>query len=247
MNSDNPRVKPRMRSSRGVLRPARSVETTALPAAVPILGAARWRGWHAMGSGSRIAVSSPLHPSSGVIVASADRGRAPHDRGRAVDHAGPARDHAGRAGAAGRVPGHLPAHDRRRSAPPWRRGRSRTRPGSRRGTSPSPGSTSTRWTPTSRASAACRGRGASRSTRRRRRHPCVHVLLGINAHINYDLPQALLAVISDDDFADPARRRPPASRPRAHRRRAREPGRRRGPQARRSTRPAACSTGRCSR
>ncbi len=37
-----------------------------------------------------------------------------------------------------------------------------------------------------------------------------HVLLGINAHVNYDLPQALLAVISDDDFADPvlmARRR----------------------------------------
>ena len=30
-----------------------------------------------------------------------------------------------------------------------------------------------------------------------------HVLLGINAHVNYDLPQALLAVISDDDFADP--------------------------------------------
>lgn len=30
-----------------------------------------------------------------------------------------------------------------------------------------------------------------------------HVLLGINAHINYDLPQALLAVISDADFADP--------------------------------------------
>jgi len=28
------------------------------------------------------------------------------------------------------------------------------------------------------------------------------VLLGINAHINYDLPQALLAVISDDEFAD---------------------------------------------
>jgi len=27
-----------------------------------------------------------------------------------------------------------------------------------------------------------------------------HVLLGINAHVNYDLPQALLAVISDDDF-----------------------------------------------
>ena len=30
-----------------------------------------------------------------------------------------------------------------------------------------------------------------------------HVLLGINAHINYDLPQALLAVISDEDFEDP--------------------------------------------
>jgi Family of unknown function (DUF5995) len=30
-----------------------------------------------------------------------------------------------------------------------------------------------------------------------------HVLLGINAHVNYDLPQALLAVISDKDFADP--------------------------------------------
>ncbi|HEY3535528.1 MAG TPA: DUF5995 family protein [Pedococcus sp.] len=29
-----------------------------------------------------------------------------------------------------------------------------------------------------------------------------HVLLGINAHINYDLPQALLAVIPDADFAD---------------------------------------------
>jgi len=32
--------------------------------------------------------------------------------------------------------------------------------------------------------------------------PLRQVLLGINAHINYDLPQALLAVISDDDFAD---------------------------------------------
>jgi len=29
------------------------------------------------------------------------------------------------------------------------------------------------------------------------------VLLGINAHVNYDLPQALLAVITDDDFRDP--------------------------------------------
>ena len=31
-----------------------------------------------------------------------------------------------------------------------------------------------------------------------------HVLLGLNAHINYDLPQALLAVISTGEFADPA-------------------------------------------
>ena len=34
-------------------------------------------------------------------------------------------------------------------------------------------------------------------------HATALVLLGINAHINYDLPQALLAVISDADFADP--------------------------------------------
>jgi hypothetical protein len=33
--------------------------------------------------------------------------------------------------------------------------------------------------------------------------PLRQVLLGINAHVNYDLPQALLAVISDDDFSDP--------------------------------------------
>jgi hypothetical protein len=30
------------------------------------------------------------------------------------------------------------------------------------------------------------------------------LLLGINAHINYDLPQALLAVIAPEDFAKPA-------------------------------------------
>jgi hypothetical protein len=30
-----------------------------------------------------------------------------------------------------------------------------------------------------------------------------HVLLGINAHVNYDLPQAMLAVISPSDFNDP--------------------------------------------
>ena len=37
-----------------------------------------------------------------------------------------------------------------------------------------------------------------------------HVLLGINAHVNYDLPQAMLAVISPAEFEDPdllARRR----------------------------------------
>jgi hypothetical protein len=34
--------------------------------------------------------------------------------------------------------------------------------------------------------------------------PLRHVLLGMNAHINYDLPQALLAVISDAEFGDPA-------------------------------------------
>jgi Family of unknown function (DUF5995) len=33
--------------------------------------------------------------------------------------------------------------------------------------------------------------------------PLRHVLLGMNAHINYDLPQALLAVITDEEFADP--------------------------------------------
>ena len=30
-----------------------------------------------------------------------------------------------------------------------------------------------------------------------------HLLLGMNAHINYDLPQALLQVISEQDFSDP--------------------------------------------
>jgi uncharacterized protein DUF5995 len=31
-----------------------------------------------------------------------------------------------------------------------------------------------------------------------------HVLLGMNAHINFDLPQALIAVISDEEFGDQA-------------------------------------------
>lgn len=35
-------------------------------------------------------------------------------------------------------------------------------------------------------------------------HPLRHVLLGMNAHINYDLPQALLAVVTDEEFGDAA-------------------------------------------
>lgn len=34
--------------------------------------------------------------------------------------------------------------------------------------------------------------------------PLRHVLLGMNAHVNYDLPQSLLATITDEEFADPA-------------------------------------------
>ena len=33
--------------------------------------------------------------------------------------------------------------------------------------------------------------------------PLRHILFGINAHVNYDLPQSLLAVITDIEFADP--------------------------------------------
>ncbi len=33
--------------------------------------------------------------------------------------------------------------------------------------------------------------------------PLRHVLLGMNAHVNYDLPQALIGVIGDGEFADP--------------------------------------------
>lgn len=36
-----------------------------------------------------------------------------------------------------------------------------------------------------------------------RLHPLQHVLLGVNAHVNYDLPQALLGVITVEDFGDP--------------------------------------------
>jgi hypothetical protein len=45
-----------------------------------------------------------------------------------------------------------------------------------------------------------RGRGGSPSAGL---PPLAQVLLGINAHINYDLPQALLAVITDEDFEAP--------------------------------------------
>ncbi|MFC5381831.1 DUF5995 family protein [Aquipuribacter nitratireducens] len=34
-------------------------------------------------------------------------------------------------------------------------------------------------------------------------HPYQHVLLGMNAHINYDMPLSLLAVVSDADARDP--------------------------------------------
>lgn len=34
--------------------------------------------------------------------------------------------------------------------------------------------------------------------------PLRHVLLALNAHVNYDLPQSLLTVISDEEFADAA-------------------------------------------
>ena len=51
--------------------------------------------------------------------------------------------------------------------------------------------------------------------------PLRHVLLGINAHVNYDLPQALLAVISRRRLRRPGADGPAAARPRAHRRRPR--------------------------
>ncbi|MGN6688318.1 MAG: DUF5995 family protein [Actinomycetales bacterium] len=44
-------------------------------------------------------------------------------------------------------------------------------------------------------------------------HPVAHVLLGMNAHINFDLPQALLAVLPPEVFDDPVRL---ASRSRDH-------------------------------
>ena len=75
--------------------------------------------------------------------------------------------------------------------------------GRARGTSRSPSST---WPPSTRTWRAAR---RSRPWRLAFDAPpdlpaLRHVLLGINAHVNYDLPQALLAVITDDDFADPS-------------------------------------------
>ena len=43
---------------------------------------------------------------------------------------------------------------------------------------------------------------AFRAAREGRLRVLRHVLLGLNAHINYDLPQALLAVITDEEFDD---------------------------------------------
>ena len=115
---------------------------------------------------------------------------------------------------------------------------SRTRSGSSGGTSRSPSSTSRRSTAELAGFAAVRGRGGWRSTPTPACPPLRHVLLGINAHVNYDLPQALLAVISDDDFTDDARRVEPSARPRAHRRGPVLAGRRRGRRARRCAQPA---------
>jgi hypothetical protein len=43
---------------------------------------------------------------------------------------------------------------------------------------------------------------AFESAKDQRVPPLRHVLLGMNAHINYDLPQALIAAISDEEFQD---------------------------------------------
>ena len=45
---------------------------------------------------------------------------------------------------------------------------------------------------------------AFEAARSERLPPLRHVLLGINAHINYDLPLSLLAAITDDEFDDEA-------------------------------------------
>lgn len=45
---------------------------------------------------------------------------------------------------------------------------------------------------------------AFEATRDRAIPPLRHVLLGLNAHVNFDLPQALIGVISDEEWDDPA-------------------------------------------
>src|SRR5450759_836696 len=95
-------------------------------------------------------------------------------------------------------PGQLPTH--------CARAYSMTPTGSSAGMWPSPTST---WTRSMRPGAGSEYRGPGRSPSARHRNasasgPLRHVLLGMNAHINFDLPQALLAVISDDEFSDPA-------------------------------------------
>ena len=109
---------------------------------------------------------------------------------------------------------HLPADHPRPSATPSTRRASRIRTGWSGGTSPSPISTWTPLEPRWRASGR-RDPGGSRSSAPADLPPLRHVLLGINAHINYDLPQALLAVISDDGVRRRGAAGPPAARPRA--------------------------------
>ena len=67
--------------------------------------------------------------------------------------------------------------------------------------------------------------------RRRGLPPLRHVLLGINAHINYDLPQSLLAVIGRRGLRRPRGPGPAAARPRADRRDPVRPGGGRGRRA----------------
>ena len=117
---------------------------------------------------------------------------------------------------------------------------SRTPPGSRRGTSPSPTSTSTRSTPTSPATGrGRRGPGGWPSTRPPTCRRCATCCSASTRTSTTTCRRPCSAVITDDDFADPAvldRRR------RDHERIdgvLAEPGRRRGRRAGRSARRAA--------
>ena len=79
---------------------------------------------------------------------------------------------------------------------------SRIRTGWCVGMSPSPNSSSWRMMMIKR-DAQRRGRGGWPFRPIRTLPTIVHLLLGMNAHINYDLPQATLSVITDQDFEDP--------------------------------------------